>query len=98
VGWRTYKNAPILLLCMKSFTANQTAKRKIEHVNIVLQKPVQFTQKTTGFEEMEVEYLTLPELDAEKIDTRTIFLQHTFSFPFMVSSMTGGHDKTTIIN
>ncbi|MDZ4256026.1 MAG: type 2 isopentenyl-diphosphate Delta-isomerase, partial [archaeon] len=49
-------------------------------------------------EEMEIEYLTLPELDAEKIDTRTHFLKHPFSFPFMVSSMTGGHAKTTKIN
>ncbi|QQR92177.1 MAG: type 2 isopentenyl-diphosphate Delta-isomerase [Candidatus Iainarchaeum archaeon] len=79
-------------------TKDLTSQRKIEHVNIVLQKPVQFTQKTTGFEEMEVEYLTLPEIDAGKIDTRTTFLKHAFSFPFMVSSMTGGHEKTTIIN
>lgn len=82
---------------MKS-PAKQTALRKIEHVNIVLQKPVQFTQKTTGFEEMEVEYLTLPEIDAEHIQTKTQFLGHSFSFPFMVSSMTGGHEKTTLIN
>lgn len=72
--------------------------RKVEHVNIVLKKPVQFTTKTTGFEEMEIEYMSLPEINAEKIDTRTKFLKHDFSFPFMVSSMTGGHASLKKIN
>ncbi len=75
-----------------------TSNRKLEHVNIVLQKPVQFTQKTTGFEEMEVEYVTLPEMNAHAIDTKTRFLGHPFSFPFMISSMTGGHEKVKKIN
>jgi isopentenyl-diphosphate delta-isomerase len=75
-----------------------TSDRKVEHVNISLQKKVQFTTKTAGFEEMECEYDTLPELDAKKIETKTRFLGHDFSFPFMVSSMTGGHDKVAKIN
>ncbi len=80
-----------------------TSNRKIEHVNISLKQNVQFKMKTTGFEEMkldemEVEYLTLPEIDAKKIETKTRFLGHDFSFPFMVSSMTGGHEKVAKIN
>ncbi len=79
-------------------TNDLISQRKLEHVNIALHKSVQFTQKTTGFEEMEVEYFALPEIDAEKIETNTTFLKHAFSFPFMVSSMTGGHEKTQKIN
>ncbi len=75
-----------------------TSNRKVEHVNIVLKQPVQFSTKTTGFEEMEIEYVSLPELDAKKIETKTRFLGHDFSFPFMVSSMTGGHDSLKQIN
>lgn len=72
--------------------------RKIEHVDIVLKKPVQFNEKITGFSEMEIEYMSLPEIDANKIDTKTQFLGHSFSFPYMVSSMTGGHAQLTTIN
>lgn len=72
--------------------------RKLEHVDIVLKRPVQFNEKTTGFSEMEIEYLSLPEIDAKKIDTNAQFLGHSFSFPYMVSSMTGGHAQLTAIN
>jgi isopentenyl-diphosphate delta-isomerase len=72
--------------------------RKVEHVEIALKKPVQFNEKTTGFSEMEIEYLSLPEIDADKIETKTQFLGHLFSFPYMVSSMTGGHAQLTKIN
>ena len=75
-----------------------TSDRKVEHVNISLKQNVQFKTKTTGFEEMEIEYVTLPELDAKKIETKTHFLGHSFSFPFMISSMTGGHEKVAKIN
>lgn len=77
---------------------DSTTNRKVEHVKIVLNKPVQFTTKTAGFEEMEIDYLALPEIDAEKIDMRVKFLKHDFSFPFMVSSMTGGHSSLKTIN
>ncbi|MFH0970061.1 MAG: type 2 isopentenyl-diphosphate Delta-isomerase, partial [Candidatus Diapherotrites archaeon] len=73
-------------------------KRKTEHVDIALNQSVQFTDKTTGFDEMELDYLSLPEIDEKKIDTKTIFLKHEFSFPYMVSSMTGGHATLTKIN
>lgn len=80
-----------------------TSNRKVEHVNIALQKKVQFTTKTSGLEEMElgemdIEYITLPEMDAKNIEIKTRFLGHDFSFPFMVSSMTGGHEKLGKIN
>ena len=75
-----------------------TSDRKVEHVNISLKEKVQFKTKTTGFEEMEIEYVSLPEIDAKKIETKTHFLGHEFSFPFMVSSMTGGHEKVAKIN
>ncbi len=75
-----------------------TSNRKVEHVNIVLKKQIQFTQKTTGFEEMEIEYITLPEMDANEIETKTKFLNHSFSFPFLVTSMTGGNEKLIKIN
>ncbi len=75
-----------------------TSSRKVEHVNISLKEKVQFRTKTSGFEEMEIEYVSLPEMDAKKIETKTHFLGHVFSFPFMVSSMTGGHEKVAKIN
>lgn len=78
--------------------STRTSSRKVEHVNISLKQDVQFKTKTTGFEEMEIEYVTLPKIDAKKIETKTHFLGHAFSFPFMISSMTGGHEKVAKIN
>src|SRR5699024_11412620 len=40
----------------------------------------------------------LPEIDFNKIDLSTSFLDKTLQAPFLVSSMTGGSDLATKIN
>lgn len=74
-----------------------TSARKVQHVKIVLEKNVQHTT-TTGFEAVNFYHYALPELDYATIDTSTKFLGRTFSLPFMVLSMTGGHEITEKIN
>ncbi len=68
----------------------QISKRKADHINITLNEEIGFRQKKTGFELYEFEHNALPELNANTIDTSTKFLGKHLSFPFMVSSMTGG--------
>lgn len=68
----------------------QISKRKADHIKIILNEATNFRQKRSGFEFYEFEHNALPELNANRIDTSTKFLGKQLSFPFMVSSMTGG--------
>lgn len=68
----------------------QISKRKADHINITLNESIGFRQKRTGFEFYEFEHNALPELNANSIDISAKFLGKRLSFPFMVSSMTGG--------
>lgn len=82
----------------KKQVKTQTASRKKEHIEISLKNNVQFKQKTAGFEEVELEYLALPELDFKECETKTKFLGFDFSFPLLASSITGGHQDVKHIN
>ena len=75
-----------------------TEMRKKQHLEIVAKKEVQHKTKTTGLEEVELEYNCLPELNKEKIDLSTEFLGKKFSAPLMVSGMTGGAEEAKKIN
>ncbi|WP_408006111.1 type 2 isopentenyl-diphosphate Delta-isomerase [Pseudalkalibacillus sp. A8] len=74
-----------------------TTKRKDEHIDITLNKPVQ-NVNTTGFERYRFRHNPLPELDFEAVDLSTTFLNKKLKAPFLVSSMTGGSEKAKRIN
>lgn len=74
------------------------SRRKNEHILICLRENVEFSQKTTGFEEYDFLHCALPETDFEAIDTRIPFLNRSLSFPFMISALTGGSRETQAIN
>ena len=76
---------------------DQTAKRKSNHVDIVLNEKIDY-QKLTGFEKYEFIHNALPEIDYAEIDVATKFLSHRFSAPIIVSSMTGGFARAGSIN
>jgi len=76
---------------------DQTAKRKSSHVEIVLNKKIDY-QTSTGFEKYEFVHNALPEIDYAEIDTTTKFFSHEFSAPIIVSSMTGGFERAGSIN
>lgn len=71
-------------------------QRKIDHIEIVLQKNVEPTQ--SSFQKYKLPYSALPEIALEDIDTSTMFLDKKISFPFIISSMTGGPLKASVIN
>ncbi len=76
---------------------DQTAIRKSSHVDIVLNKKIDYL-KSTGLEEYEFVHNALPEIDFSDIDTTATFFSHTFSAPIVVSSMTGGYERAGRIN
>lgn len=76
---------------------NQIAKRKSSHVDIVLNRKIDY-YKSTGFEKYEFVHNALPEIDYEEIDTNVKFFSFNFSAPIIVSSMTGGFKRAGFIN
>ncbi len=82
---------------MPDSSSDLTALRKVQHVKIVLEKNVQHTTPT-GFDDIHFLHYALPELNYNEINTDVTFLKRKFSLPFMVLSMTGGHETVEKIN
>ncbi len=77
--------------------------RKLEHLDISLNKNVQFREKTTGFEKIafkgiDLEYKALPEMDKGEVNLETEFLGKKFKSPLMVEAITGGAKEAGKIN
>lgn len=70
--------------------------RKIEHINIVLEKDVY--PLTSVFEKHRLPYQALSEYNLEDIDSSCDFFGKKLSFPFIISSMTWWPEKGKIIN
>lgn len=77
---------------------NGIQKRKKKHLIACLEKDVSFKEKTTGFEDVELVYQAIPEINKEDIDLRTNFLGKKFSAPILVNAMTGGFKEAGKIN
>lgn len=75
-----------------------TSKRKIEHLNFCAHSPVESRKKGTGFEDITLIHRALPEINMDEIDLSTQFLGKDFSAPFMIASITGGHEDTIPVN
>ncbi len=82
---------------MPDDSPDPTSMRKVQHVKIVLEKNVQHTTPP-GFDDVNFYHYALPELNFSEINTETTFLKRKFSLPFMVLSMTGGHETVEKIN
>ncbi|MFH1246971.1 MAG: type 2 isopentenyl-diphosphate Delta-isomerase [Candidatus Micrarchaeota archaeon] len=76
---------------------DQTALRKLQHVKIALEKDVQHSTPA-GFDDINFLHYALPEMNYSEIDASVTFLKRKFSLPFMVLSMTGGHETVEKIN
>ncbi len=74
-----------------------TKKRKTEHVDIVLKKNVQY-RNGAGFEEVMLMHKAVPELDFDKVDTKTEFLGKKLEAPLIIEAMTGGYPEAGKIN
>ena len=74
------------------------AARKLKHIEVCLEYPVQFSHQTTGFETMPWLYHALPELSLADIDLKTNFLGKPLKAPILIGAMTGGADLAGTIN
>lgn len=73
------------------------ARRKADHIRINLEEDVA-SDLTTGLERLRFQHNALPELDLERLQTRTTFLGKPLASPLLISSMTGGTPAAEKIN
>lgn len=78
--------------------AEETRKRKADHIKICLEQKAQARRITTGFEHIHLIHKALPEVDRAKIDVSTTVLGHKFNAPIIVGAMTGGTEEAIKIN
>ena len=78
--------------------AEETEKRKADHIRICLNQNAQARKTTTGFEDAHLVHRALPEIDKQKIDLSTTVFGHKFAAPLIVGAMTGGTAEATRIN
>ena len=71
------------------------AQRKDDHIAQCLRDPA-IDRSASGFDSITLVHRALPELDFDEVDTSITFLGKELSFPFMLSSMTGGTSKETV--
>jgi len=64
-------------------------QRKQDHLTALANDP-EIERHQTGFDQIQLIHRALPELDYRQINTHTSFLNKPLSFPFLISSMTGG--------
>jgi len=75
----------------------RTSRRKLEHIEIVLSKPVE-GPLTTWFEYVFLPQRALPRVDLDLVDLEVPFLGRRVGAPVMISAMTGGAPGTERVN
>lgn len=73
------------------------SKRKEDHIRINLEENVR-SGLTNGLEKFHFIHQALPEMDLKDVDTTTTFLEKKLKIPILLSSMTGGTARGSIIN
>lgn len=72
--------------------------RKLEHLLICKNYDVNYKDKTTGFEDIELIHRALPEVHKEDIDLSTEVFEKKLDSPFFITAITGGHPVAKDIN
>jgi isopentenyl-diphosphate delta-isomerase len=75
-----------------------TSQRKIEHMKLCVEKPVEARSSKPGFEDIILVHRAIPEINMYDIDLSTTFLGKKLCAPFLIASITGGHPSTTSVN
>lgn len=86
---------------MANITDREAAvqQRKKDHINICLKQNVEpWKGRMNIWNKYSLPYTALPEVDLTEIDTSCTFLGKKISFPFIISSMTGGEAHGRVIN
>lgn len=82
----------------KVTAAEQTERRKDDHIRINLEEQVQFPRLTTGLEHFRFLHQAVPELDLAVVDMGQTLFGKRLNAPLLISSMTGGTERAQNIN
>ncbi len=74
------------------------ADRKLEHLLICENYDVEFKNKTTGFEDVELIHKALPEINKNTIDLSISTFGKKLDAPIFITAITGGHEYAKNIN
>lgn len=77
---------------------NHLSQRKDDHLNIVLDGRGEFHGQGSGLNGLQFEHCALPELNMDSIDLSSSLAGVALKAPLLISSMTGGAERSTIIN
>ena len=83
---------------MSDASSAELVRRKLRHIDACLHPESQYQTVTTGLERVPWPYLALPELSLEGVDLSTSFLGKRLSAPLLIGAMTGGAEKSAVIN
>ena len=72
-------------------------KRKKDHVDLCVNDDVGY-EMPTGFDQYYFRHNALPEVDLDDVSVEGTLLGRSFTFPLMISSMTGGYSDAGRIN
>lgn len=72
--------------------------RKEQHIDICATQNVEHSTRRTGFEDIKLPHVALPELSWSHIDTTRRFMGQSFGAPYLITGMTGGVDQAAGIN
>ncbi len=72
--------------------------RKLEHLNLCLERDVEYRHKKTGFHDVELIHKALPQVNKEEISLKTEFLGKKLEAPIVITGMTGGHPASQAVN
>ncbi|WP_414469294.1 type 2 isopentenyl-diphosphate Delta-isomerase [Methanobacterium sp. ACI-7] len=75
-----------------------TSDRKLEHLLLCANCDVEYQEKSTGFEDIELIHRALPEVNKEEIDIGTELFGKKMDMPLIISAITGGHPAALKIN
>jgi isopentenyl-diphosphate delta-isomerase len=75
----------------------QTRRRKDEHIDVCLRRPVG-SGVPTGLDAVRLEHLALPEIDLDEVDLSTTVLGKRLRAPLLIGAMTGGSPRARHIN
>jgi isopentenyl-diphosphate delta-isomerase len=82
---------------VSSIPNNQTAKRKLSHIQTTLHQDVQ-SHTLSGFDDVRLIHKALPEINRDDIDLSTEMFGHKMNAPLVIESMTGGTPTAAKIN
>jgi isopentenyl-diphosphate delta-isomerase len=78
--------------------AEETEKRKADHIRICLNEDAQARNAATGFNDAHLVHRALPEINKQSVDLAVTVFGHKFAAPIIVGAMTGGTAEATRIN